>query len=138
MLHTRMTTLVGALAVGAAFLAVAPASAAAHPPSGAQIDSVTGCLQKGDKPNTFTLTSKDGKAVTVASQTVSLAGHVGHTVTLTGSSTPSDSSSMGAMKDSMKDTAMGKMGDSMKHGGAGMHGGVMQVTKLTMVSASCP
>ena len=134
MRHTRMATIVGALAFGAAFLAVAPASATAHPRSDAQTDSVTGCLKKGDKPNMFTVTGTDGKAVTVESQTVSLAGHVGHTVTLTGSSMSGDSASMGAMKD----TTMGKkMGDSMKHGGAGMHGGVMEVTKLTMVSTSC-
>ena len=47
-------------------------------------DSATGCLQKGDKPDTFKLVGKDGKSWDVWSKKVSLAGHVGHTVTLTG------------------------------------------------------
>jgi hypothetical protein len=135
MLHTRISTVVGALVVAAAFFAAAPAPAAAHSRSGASADadSITGCLRKGDKPNTFTVTGRDGKTVTVMSQSVSLAGHVGHTVTLTGNTM---SSSMGSIADS---SSMHGMGDSMKMktGGADMSGVTMQVTKLTMVSATC-
>lgn len=127
---TRISTLVGALVAAAAFLAVAPAPAAAHPSLTASPDSVTGCLKKGDKPNTFSVTTQDGKTVWVSSATVSLAGHVGHTVTLTGNTM---TESMGAISDSSK---MSGMSDSMKMGDTHA-ASTMQVTKLAMVSASC-
>jgi hypothetical protein len=128
MLAKRISTLVGALVVGAALVA-APAPAAAHPSQAASPDSVTGCLKKGDKPNTYSVTTQDGKTVWVASQSVSLAGHVGHTVTLSGNTQTesagaiADTSTRSGMSDSTK---MGNMGNS-----------VMQVSKLTMVSTSC-
>ncbi|HXT47946.1 MAG TPA: hypothetical protein VN717_04855 [Gemmatimonadaceae bacterium] len=125
MLAKFISTLAGAIVVGAALVA-APAPAAAHPSRAASSDSVTGCLKKGDKPNTYSVTTQDGKTVWVASQSVSLAGHVGHTVTLTGNT---QTESMGAIADSSKPTGMS---DSMKMGNS-----VMQVTKLSMVSASC-
>src|SRR6476660_447818 len=65
------------------------------------VDSATGCLQKGDKPGTFKLVTKDGKSFDVTSSKLSLAGHVGHTVTLTGDMTKSQMS--------MKDTSMSNM-----------------------------
>ncbi len=46
--------------------------------------AITGCLQKGSTDGTYTLASKDGKTYKVTSKTLKLAGHVGHTVTLTG------------------------------------------------------
>lgn len=101
-------------------------------------DSVTGCLQKGDKPDTFKLVGKDGKTWDVWSKKVSLAGHVGHTVTLTGDVKKSD---MSGMKDTsmskMSDSSMSKMGDSSKMPGMSSSSGGMDVTSLTMVSASC-
>lgn len=128
MSSTRIATLVGALAA-AALLAAAPAPAAAHPSRTASPDSVTGCLKKGDKPNTFSVTTTDGKTVSVASQSVSLAGHVGHTVTLSGNIM---TSSMGAMADTSKMEKMEGMSDSSKMGSS-----VMEVTKLTMISTTC-
>ena len=96
-------------------------------------DSATGCLQKGDKPDTFKLVEKDGKTLDVWSKKVSLAGHVGHTVTLTGDVTKSDMSGMSGMKD----TSMSKMGDSSKMSGMSMSAGSMNVASMTMVSATC-
>ena len=93
-------------------------------------DSATGCLQKGDKPDTFKLVGKDGKTWDVWSKKVSLAGHVGHTVTLTGDVTKGDMSGM-------KDTSMSKMGDSSKMSGMSMSSGSMNVASMTMVSATC-
>lgn len=97
----------------------------------AAADSVTGCLQKGDKPGTFKLVTKDGKSWDVTSSKLSLAGHVGHTVTLTGDM------SKGPMSN-MKDTSMSnmKMGDSSKSG-MGMSSGTLNATTMTMVSATC-
>ena len=97
----------------------------------AAADSATGCLQKGDKPNTFKLVSKDGKSWNVTSSKLSLAGHVGHTVTLSGD----------MMKDQMsqmKDTSMSnmKMGDSSTSG-MGASSGTLNATSMKMVSATC-
>ncbi|MDQ2765555.1 MAG: hypothetical protein M3Y30_00245 [Gemmatimonadota bacterium] len=93
-------------------------------------DSATGCLQKGDKPDTFKLVGKDGKTWDVWSKKVSLAGHVGHTVTLTGDVTKGGMSGM-------KDTSMSKMGDSSKMSGMSMSSGSMNVSSMAMVSATC-
>lgn len=46
--------------------------------------TVTGCLQKGDEPNEFSITDSDGKTYGLRSSTVKLADHVGHTVSVTG------------------------------------------------------
>ena len=67
-------------AMAAAFLlAGALTASAAMNPRALAPESATGCLQKGDKPNTFKLVGKDGKSWDVMSEKISLAGHVGHT-----------------------------------------------------------
>jgi hypothetical protein len=98
--------------------------------TGTAADSATGCLQKGDKAGTFKLVSKDGKSWNVTSSKLSLAGHVGHTVTLTGTSKSGMSGS--------KDTSMAgmKMGDSSMSG-MGSSGGTLDATTMKMVSATC-
>ena len=48
--------------------------------------TVTGCLQPGTEKNEFTLTTKGGKKYGVVSTALALAGHVGHTVTIKGTS----------------------------------------------------
>src|SRR5206468_86951 len=47
--------------------------------------TVTGCLQKGDEPGEFSITSEDGKTWGLRSTNVKLDQHVGHQVTVTGS-----------------------------------------------------
>src|SRR5512146_2023199 len=47
--------------------------------------SVTGCLQKGDEPNEYSITGEDGKTYGLRSKAVDLSKHVGHKVTVTGS-----------------------------------------------------
>jgi hypothetical protein len=49
----------------------------------APADTVTGCLSKGKEAGTYAISS-GGKEMTVSSKSVKLGGHVGHTVTLTG------------------------------------------------------
>jgi hypothetical protein len=97
----------------------------------ADTNSATGCLQKGDKPNTFKLVSKDGKSWNVTSTKLSLAGHVGHTVTLSGDT-------MKGQMSNMKDTSMSnmKMGDSSMSG-MGSSGETLNATSMKMVSATC-
>lgn len=48
-----------------------------------QADTVTGCLSKGKDAGTYEIAS-GGKSWPVKSKSVKLEGHVGHTVTLTG------------------------------------------------------
>jgi hypothetical protein len=97
----------------------------------ADADSATGCLQKGDKPNTFKLVAKDGKTWNVTSTKLSLAGHVGHTVTLSGDT-------MKGQMSNMKDTSMSnmKMGDSSMSG-AGSSSSTLNATSMKMGSATC-
>jgi hypothetical protein len=130
----RIAFAVAAALVGASALsASASVRSAASPNPGARADadSATGCLQKGDKPGTFKLVSKDGKSWNVTSSKLSLAGHVGHTVTLTGDAMKSQMSQM-------KDTSMSgmKMGDSSMSG-MGASGGSLNATSMKMVSATC-
>ena len=121
-----------AVSLAAAFLLAGALSAsAAMRPRAMSPETATGCLQKGDKPNTFKLVGKDGKSWDVMSDKISLAGHVGHTVTLTGDVMKGDMAGM-------KDTSMSKMGkDTSKSYGASAAGGAMNVTAMTMVSATC-
>ena len=126
-LHHFAFTFVAALLLAGAFSVSSVTSARAN-----AADSATGCLQKGDKPDTYKLVSKDGKSWDVWSKKISLAGHVGHTVTLTGDVTKGGMSGM-------KDTSMSKMGmsDTSKMSGMSMSSGSMDVTAMSMVSASC-
>ena len=50
--------------------------------------TVTGCLQKGDEANEFSITGEDGKNYDLTSSAVDLAKHVGHKVTVTGTFKP--------------------------------------------------
>jgi len=103
--------------------------------------SVTGCLQKGSMNDQFILQDKGGKRYRVMSNTVALAEHVGHTVTLTGTPT---SESAGDVSDKStqptrdKDsTGMSGTNDSTRMQGMGMHAPNLQVAKLAMVSSTC-
>jgi len=116
--------------------------------SSSSADSLTGCLQKGDKSGTFKLTTADGKSHEIASKNAALAGHVGHKVTVMGDgmsdgmkssdAMAGDKDKMGAMKDS---SGMGMSASSEKSMDKTDHGAMkaqpMQVSTVTMVSASC-
>lgn len=85
--------------------------------------SVTGCLAKGDSPNEFYLTADDGKKYELRSDKVSLADHVGHKVTVTGTAA-AESKAEDRDEDEKKEAAENKAGN-------------LQVTNLQMVSNSC-
>ena len=83
--------------------------------------SMTGCLASGTEPGSYMLTNVEGsgpKTVGVVSSSADLAAHVGHKVELTG--TPV------ATADAEKDTKVPKAELYMK------------VSKLKMISATCP
>jgi hypothetical protein len=118
---STVVAFVGAIAAGSALSAHASTSPSVI--GGVPADSVTGCLQKGNSKDTYSVTDAAGKKHWVMSKTVPLDKHVGHTVTLTGSS--------------MMSTPDNKMGsDSMKTSNK-MGAMSMDVTALTMVSPSC-
>src|SRR5580658_8135229 len=119
----RISTAVAAAGVIGLVAAYSAHAAPAGVPAvrGVAADSVTGCLGKGNKKDVYSVTDASGKKHWVTSSTVSLSGHVGHTVTVTGAA-PMDNK-MGS------DTSMKMSGD--------MNMAPMNVTSMTMVSASC-
>jgi hypothetical protein len=86
--------------------------------------TVTGCLQKGDEADEFSLTGDDGKLYDLRSSAVKLGDHVGHKVTVSGTF---------AAEGSEKDEDEAK--ESKENGKK--EAGDIQVTKLKMVSSSC-
>ena len=92
--------------------------------SASQAKTVTGCLQKGDQPDEFSITGEDGKSWDLRSSTVKLAEHVGHQVTVTGS--PTREAKAEEKKEGQVEKAAGK--EEL---------GELGVTSLKMVSESC-
>jgi hypothetical protein len=87
--------------------------------------SVTGCLQKGDEPGGFTITSENGKVWELHSKKVQLADHVGHTVTATGSA----GNRSRAQEEKIEANEKKEVGEK-EHGD-------LRVSSLKMVSDSC-
>ncbi len=83
--------------------------------------TVTGCLQKGDEANEYSITDANGKTYGLRSSDVKLADHLGHKVTVAGK----------LEAESDEDEEREEKGSNKKEVGD------IQVTKLTMVSASC-
>ena len=86
--------------------------------------TVTGCLQKGDEANEFSLVGDDGKTWGLRGTRVKLDTHIGHKVTVTG--TAAHESKAEEKKEGQMEKASGKeeIGD-------------LNVTSLKMVSESC-
>src|SRR5258708_5222209 len=91
--------------------------------------TITGCLSQGGDAKEFKLTANDGSTWEVKSSNVSLAEHVGHTITATGLVSNATAHNM---KEDTKDMAhdAGMKKDNREHG----H---LKVTDVQMVSESC-
>ncbi|HWG39076.1 MAG TPA: hypothetical protein VN658_00905 [Candidatus Acidoferrales bacterium] len=91
--------------------------------------TLTGCLAKSDDANEYNLTTRKGGTWEVKSDSVDLAPHVGHTVTVTG---VVSNAAMHGMKEDAKDEAKehGMDKKATEHG----H---LTVTAVKMVSDSC-
>ena len=115
-------------------LAVAQPSAATQKKAkSASAHSMTGCLAKGTEANTYVLTNTEAKGpktveIVGAASGVDLNAHVGHKVTITGSTVGEKA----AAKAEGKKNPTGK--DVKEE--AGEHH--MNVTSLKMVAATCP
>jgi hypothetical protein len=91
--------------------------------------TITGCLSQGDSAKEFNLTANDGSSWEVRSSNLSLAEHVGHTITATGVVSNATAHNM---KEDTKDMAAdaGVKKDNHEHG----H---LKITEVQMVSESC-
>lgn len=72
-----------ALAAAAAASMTPRAQVMTRPTAATAADTVTGCLQKGDKAGEYKLVEANGESMKVKSSSIKLSGHVGHQVTLT-------------------------------------------------------
>jgi hypothetical protein len=94
-----------------------------------QARTITGCIAQGSSSDKFVLNGNDGSTWDLKSDTVALADHVGHTVTIKGNVS---NVTMHNMKEEAKDAAssagMKKTND--EHGD-------LQVASVKMVSKSC-
>ncbi len=93
--------------------------------------TMTGCLQKGDEANEYVLTAKDGSTWDLRSDSVDLAPHIGHTVTITGTSSRAHEKAhemKEGTKEEMHEHGMSKSDTEHGH---------LKVTNLKMVSKTC-
>ena len=93
---------------------------------------VTGCLQKGDEENEFVITDKAGKKYELTSKSVALAGHVGHTVTVKGTTVAEEKGKEEAKEEKGEKGEKAEAEEAKEY-----EGGHLQVTSLTMVSPKC-
>jgi transcriptional antiterminator Rof (Rho-off) len=93
--------------------------------------TLTGCLQKGDGADEYVMTAKNGSTWELRSDSVNLAPHVGHTVTITGTA-----SAVHAKAHEMKEETKEEMQEHGLAKSATEHGH-LRVVKLRMVSDTC-
>ncbi|HEU5403887.1 MAG TPA: hypothetical protein VFU86_21210 [Terriglobales bacterium] len=91
--------------------------------------SVTGCLQKGDEAGEYSITGDDGKTYGLRSSAVDLSKHVGHKVTITGTTKAESAEKESAEKEKTEAAEKGKMESN--------EAGDIRVTKLKMISEKC-
>jgi hypothetical protein len=91
--------------------------------------TITGCLSNGDSAKEYLLTASDGSTWEVRSDAVSLADHVGHTVSATGVV-------KNATAHNLKEDAKDAAGDAHVKKNTSEHGH-MTITDVQMVSESC-
>src|SRR5258708_4069137 len=90
--------------------------------------TVTGCLQKGDEAGEFSIKGEDGKTWGLRSTSVKLDQHLGHQVTITGSTT----------KESAKtEKAEEKKEGQVENASSKAEYADLNVTDLKMISETC-
>jgi hypothetical protein len=103
----------------AVFCAVGASAVAQEKPAPPKEHSMTGCVQKGPTADTFVIqnVAEKPKMIGVVESKAPLAGHVGHTIEITGTGVPN------------------KEAESMKNVPKADH--YMRISAIKMVSASC-
>jgi hypothetical protein len=99
------------------------------------MQSVTGCLQKGDEPDEFSITGEDGKSWELHSKTVKLEEHLGHKITVTGS--PIHESAKERAKERAEERAEEKKEGKMEKAAGKEEVGDLRVTSVKMISETC-
>jgi len=94
----------------------------------AHTQSVTGCLQKGDEAGEFSITGEDGKTWGLRSTSVKLDQHIGHQVTVTGSTTHETKA---------QEKAEEKKEGQVENAASKAEYADLTVTSLKMVSETC-
>jgi|SRR2546426_750497 hypothetical protein len=94
----------------------------------AHTQSVTGCLQKGDEAGEFSITGEDGKTWGLRSTSVKLDEHLGHKVTVTGSTTHETKA---------QEKAEEKKEGQVENAASKAEYADLTVTSLKMVSETC-
>ncbi len=122
MLFTMKQTLILILAISFALTTGTIATSGQKSEKKASGKTVTGCLQKGDEADEFSLTGDDGQIYGLRSSAVKLSDHVGHKVTVAGTF-----KAEGYEKDEARESK-----ESSKK-----EAGDIQVKSLKMVSSSC-
>jgi hypothetical protein len=84
--------------------------------------SITGCLEKGDEANEYSMKTSNGKTYGLTSKKVQLSDHVGHKVMLRGYITPES-----AEGSEPKESSTAEKGGDID----------MTVTSLKMISTTC-
>jgi len=110
--------------------AASPAAKTKHKAAKAMSDTtvVTGCLQKSDETGEFSITGEDGKTWGLGSSSVKLDQHLGHEVTVTGST----------IHESAKtEKAEEKREGQVENAGSKAEYADLNVTSLRMVSETC-
>ena len=102
---------------------VTPSASAQEKSTGGKT-TITGCLQKGDEPDEFSITGEDSKTYGLRSSAVDLSKHVGHKVTVTGT-----------FKAESHEKEKGEKEENEKKEAA--EAGDIRVTNRKMVSDSC-
>ena len=128
-MNRRKTIGLVAMVLGFAPVSMFAQDTSGTPKEKAEVRTITGCLSKGDSADEFLLTGKDGSTWEVRSDAVSLADHLGHTVTATGVVRNSTAHNL---KEDAKDAAS----DAHMKKGNTEHGH-MTITDVQMVSKTC-
>ena len=90
--------------------------------------TVTGCLQKGDEAGEFSIKGEDGKTWGLRSTSVKLDQHLGHQVTITGSTT---------QESAKTEKAEEKKEGQVENASSKAEYADLNVTDLKMISETC-
>ncbi len=123
----RLLVLAGSLAFGLYATPVGFAQA-----KGVGGTTVTGCLQKADEADEFSITGQDGKTYGLRSSAVDLSKHLGHKVTVSGT-LKAESNEKEAGERDEREKGEGAAHEKRETGEAGD----IRVTSLKMVSENC-
>lgn len=133
-LHTLLAT-----AVAVMFAAAQPQAASKQHHKKGGTHSMTGCLQKGTEANSYVLNNTEAKGpktveIVGAASGIDLSAHVGHKVTLTGTTVSEKAAAKTEAKAAGKGTSKEEIKKETKEEAGEHH---MKVTGLKMVAPSC-